>query len=784
LQISPRKPDLAELASSQPPSEDEQFLSSEVEHEVENPPQVDVAGTVDPESASSPAIPDNVEMDLDLDIDLLNQILAEEMEADESLGDGRDDEFPSEINSESDTPARRSVAITETDVRSQQKPQVGQAGEDDAEWKIKHSSAARAPAPTIGRRFNFAAPQASAQQVDWESQSQQARTPTRKSKRGNEPLFLPTHDMDSDGSRSPSATPRPPGRLAPQIRSPSRSVDVSPRPGFEDLEDLMPGTSELGDPVSSSIHPSQSPSPVRNGDTHMEDLAADHHAGPIPTTSPAPAADIPRLPPRSQRFLIDARRPRKRNSGFASPDSADSVDIALSRPPLIHVPTPSRPTPRTSIAPLHGISQDPPKPKPRKSGASDASRDFIVVPPLLSPDINEREDRATVAGSSSSASRPRWAVEATPTARHVSEASTSPNHGGTEAAHSPPPLPQYDDFHGTASRSASVASVASPNPREEASPSHGGPPAASQPRAGRHRQRFVDTGDSYLVDEDESPLEPNPDFTLPVGYLAQQSVLHGRIGNQQSTYSRRSGSRKWSDEEQLLLYRTVQKVPLIEPYPLRVVWYLYGENGTISHALENYNTQHMKDKMKSIVDVRVNNGFPVVGRARFWLKPIEQDEDGIWYLHPDKQALEDEIKQAERDQDEREQPARKAAIAEAAARLKAKKAEREAKKAAAIEAKLAEREAKKAERERKKAEKEAKKRKKGKSGSRTKRKDTPDEIEEEEEEEQEQESDHEGAEAEAEHEQGDEVSDGISCYSAERSLTRCKDWSRSFASRR
>lgn len=149
--------------------------------------------------------------------------------------------------------------------------------------------------------------------------------------------------------------------------------------------------------------------------------------------------------------------------------------------------------------------------------------------------------------------------------------------------------------------------------------------------------------DLYMVDDDGSPLEPDDEYTIPHKHEFPPSRLHGQTGDQTSTYSRKSGSRKWTQAEALLLYRTVQKVPLDQLYPLRVVWYLYGEHGIVSHDLEDFNPQHMKDKMKTIVTTRVNNRRPVIGRARFWLPPISRGEE-----HPDKAALKAEIEEADR----------------------------------------------------------------------------------------------------------------------------------------
>ncbi len=39
-----------------------------------------------------------------------------------------------------------------------------------------------------------------------------------------------------------------------------------------------------------------------------------------------------------------------------------------------------------------------------------------------------------------------------------------------------------------------------------------------------------------------------------------------------------------------------KKFPLSEPYPLRVVWHLYGERGARDNRLQMFNPQHMKEQ--------------------------------------------------------------------------------------------------------------------------------------------------------------------------------------------
>jgi hypothetical protein len=141
--------------------------------------------------------------------------------------------------------------------------------------------------------------------------------------------------------------------------------------------------------------------------------------------------------------------------------------------------------------------------------------------------------------------------------------------------------------------------------------------------------------DPYLVDADGEVLRPDSTYVLPRNHSVHRSLLHGQLEGQTSCYSRISGRHKWSKTEEILLYRTVQKVPMSQEYPLRVVWYLHGEHGVLSRDLEMFNPQHMKDKMRVIVTARVNNGREVVGRARYWLPSG----------HPDKMAYLDEVRE-------------------------------------------------------------------------------------------------------------------------------------------
>ncbi|KAK4689913.1 hypothetical protein P7C73_g208, partial [Tremellales sp. Uapishka_1] len=169
------------------------------------------------------------------------------------------------------------------------------------------------------------------------------------------------------------------------------------------------------------------------------------------------------------------------------------------------------------------------------------------------------------------------------------------------------------------------------------------------PPPSRHRARAQTPEDVYMFDSDRTPLLPDDTYLIPKAHIARRSRIHGRVGDQATCYSRKTGRvRKWTKQEDLLLYRTIQKVPLEEEYPCRVVWYLHGEYGTLSHELEQFNPQHMKDKMRTMVETRRNQGKVVEGRARYWLKRdhplrIEFDDEMEVYKSKRFEVDEDEI---------------------------------------------------------------------------------------------------------------------------------------------
>jgi hypothetical protein len=139
------------------------------------------------------------------------------------------------------------------------------------------------------------------------------------------------------------------------------------------------------------------------------------------------------------------------------------------------------------------------------------------------------------------------------------------------------------------------------------------------PFRAQSRRHSIPDVDLYTLDEDGGPLATDETYRIPPDHVPRQSRLHGQVAGQSSAYSRLSGKKRWTEDQALLLYRTLQKVPLDVAYPLRVVWYLHGEHGAISQRLEDFNPQHMKDKIVTILRTRTNNRLSVEGRARMYL---------------------------------------------------------------------------------------------------------------------------------------------------------------------
>ncbi|WVQ78792.1 hypothetical protein IAT38_000883 [Cryptococcus sp. DSM 104549] len=137
------------------------------------------------------------------------------------------------------------------------------------------------------------------------------------------------------------------------------------------------------------------------------------------------------------------------------------------------------------------------------------------------------------------------------------------------------------------------------------------------------RERARARADPYMVDENGGKLVDDPKLVADNWKrTGHGKSLHGaRRGDRKPKkyiYVRQTGREKWTEKQALLLYRTVQKVPMEEPVPTKVVEMLHGEFGEKDHVLAMFNEQHMRAKMRTIVDGRLRNELPVVRRARFY----------------------------------------------------------------------------------------------------------------------------------------------------------------------
>ena len=725
--MSPRKPDLDDVASpastsgqeedqaqgSQPVPEAQMEVDAEDETDVANGLQIKGLTTAPGERGSAtPSVePEEVDnaLDLDLDLDLLAQVLKGMTPDDIGREDEPhtdDDDFPSELNSEEPelhNTVQRTQNHTQSDKEDDDFPSDITSGEDEqaqeTDWAVKNASVPRIRTRKTEQNFQFAARQASAEQVAWESHSQ-SRTPKRKAKT---PLFLPHHDADSD--RSASATPRAHRQTTLEVndsarRSRSGEQETLGRIDAGDLDEMMPGSSVLGTPVRASRRqarpadlapspmdrghsprnvshdgaaeseedrPSNSPSPARpNGHGYelaaATPIAADH---PVASSSRKPPTTTrARIPAVSQRVMLDTRKRRRTGAedDFATASSSEEgsdheLVPAAQRPATRIPPTPPRQTARRTLGPLRKDLRQASESSVRPSNYE---RDLIIVPPIRPPtNYSDSENGYD---------------------------NENENENDNENADG------YDN------ESAGEEEVA-PRARE------------------RTPTRSPEPVDFFLFDEDGSPLEPDPTYRIPPNHRPLPSILHGRKDNQTSQYTRMSGKRKWTMDEQVLLYRTIQKVPLDEPSPLQVVWYLHGEYGRLSNDLEDFNVQHMKDKMKTVVQVRYNNRRLIEGRARFWLPPVPAPDGNGTVTHPDKIQLAAELERAVKVRTGRERVANR------------KEAERLQREKDAEKAEKAE-QAKKA----KEAKKKGKKGKKGKKRA-SRRSETEDELESEEDEE-------------------------------------------------
>ncbi|BEI93840.1 uncharacterized protein CcaverHIS019_0602990 [Cutaneotrichosporon cavernicola] len=156
--------------------------------------------------------------------------------------------------------------------------------------------------------------------------------------------------------------------------------------------------------------------------------------------------------------------------------------------------------------------------------------------------------------------------------------------------------------------------------------------------------------DPYLVDEDGLPLRPDSDYIVPPNWAPPKSRIHGKKAGQTFKYSRLNGRRAFfSEVESLLLWRTIQKVPMSVDNPVDVAAYFYGEFGLRSKALAWYNKQHMRSRLVTMCETRMNRGLLIEGRARMFLPPryvvrqnYEDDKAAFWAAEQEQLAFKEE----------------------------------------------------------------------------------------------------------------------------------------------
>ncbi len=165
--------------------------------------------------------------------------------------------------------------------------------------------------------------------------------------------------------------------------------------------------------------------------------------------------------------------------------------------------------------------------------------------------------------------------------------------------------------------------------------------------------RRIDKSDRFLFDSDEvSPLhdtEGNPlcedeDIPFSVGE-ANLNTMKAELAASQYRYKSKTKGLKWTENQQLALYRTIQKMPIWRGSAyVNIAYHMLGEPSRRSNrdpVIAFFNQQQMKDKMKQILERRCNHQQPVLGNARFFLK-LE---------HPLKQAYSAELEEAKSNQE-------------------------------------------------------------------------------------------------------------------------------------
>ncbi|KAL1411820.1 hypothetical protein Q8F55_002787 [Vanrija albida] len=424
---------------------------------------------------------------------------------------------------------------------------------------------------------------------------------------GTLPVVAPTANGDPQEARDASPAPGALAEADSTTNPPENAQAV-------DFDDGLPDT----EPVTTDLEPAAEVEPVTD------------------TVQPPTPQHAPRRPGRqNQRAFLNRSYKRAEELTAFGPDSEEDE---LQEAPEVskHASTTRRIT-----GPRPSIQRRPRTPEPAPPSVSS----LRVKPSPRSPDLLLPYN-------------PRKSLPVSPL-KQARPASTSHRASSHHAASTR--QPQSSSRAPASHRASSSHRAPSPPPRRAVSPlAERDLPADIPP------PQIPRLSDSLMVDWDGKPLETDESYVLPADYDPNPSRLHGQVNGRGFRYARKSGKRRWTGAEELTLYRTLQKVPMSETYPLRVVWYLHGEWGVHSRVLSEFNPQHMKDKMRTIINRRINQRLPIEGRARAFLPasdPRRDDFDAemeqynelmadMQYQEELEAVKEEEISEEEDDEDE------------------------------------------------------------------------------------------------------------------------------------
>lgn len=529
---------------------------------------------------------------------------------------------------------------------SPQKKRTAFVNVDEEEWAVRDFAGLRNIDPIqhelSARRFHFAAPQGDAVQVDWESQSPAhwrasltprvrfgsrldasvAATTPRSILRSPQPDGSPRSNDHgkptasalrsqhvNPSPRSPSSLPR---HMILPLRSDSSTHTAMPRVSLNPAAELISYRMERTPSVSKQ-------SAAADDEAEEDELLEDADLQDLLPDIPQLRGDVPQ----------SSNEPR-------TPLDANIADLL---PDLPHAKHGEEPGVVDEMDPIQGLGMDFFVPEGLPALAVRA------IPTVSDPviDLNHALPIGTLPVSANGIDSLYQGNVAPPTSQRAIVSSRPRNSRETQEFATPDPREDQEDWQSLSDLTAQglprrttwrTANAAAPSIKQSpGSPDLLRPDVPRVIHRGPRRAREMTGEDLYLVDADGTPLESDPNYIIPRNHVAKRSRIHGQVEGQSTSYSRLSGRRKWTQAEEILLYRTIQKVPLSGEYPLRVVWFLHGEYGTLSHDLEQFNPQHMKDKMRVIVNARANNRRPVTGRARFFLPGN----------HPDKLAFNEEM---------------------------------------------------------------------------------------------------------------------------------------------